>query len=1132
MKNFRTLAHLTAALALLASSEAATFSSSATAPTVGSTDIANLAAQTGTDKWFFQSANEANPSDAAKGQTFTTGSRPVLFKGLTYKIGAGNLKAATAANPTTWTIRLGTLSGTNFTLLASETAQQTADTGSGHYIKWSFTTPVLLAANTTYAVDVGMLSRTAWTTGIPYIGYSGNVTTTGVGIYYDSGDLGVGAATVTTTAARDRIFHVDLEHPMNPTPAIGAVVPAGNVALSWTNLTPTTGTDVWVDVWFGTNLAALTKVVDAGLNVTTTTVNAPGGATYYWRVDSYLGGASTGSPTTGDVFNFTVSDSDGDGLPDSFELAYTSPASNTSMTPGGDLDGDGLTNLQEYQRGTIPNDADTDNDTLLDGAEVSGAAPRPATNPLLADTDGDGLNDGAETNTGTWVSAANTGTNPTKADTDSDGLKDGAETNTGTYVSATNTGTNPLVTDTDGDGAGDWYEVAIIDKKPSLGSPPNSPNNATLKPNVPYPMPAPDASTGVTNKPVKVYIMSGQSNMVGFGQISGSGPGTLQTITGSEKKFPNLVASGGGWTTRNDVKYQGVITDVAKGNLKADVAGTSYGPELGFGYVMGWYHDEPVLLIKASQGNRGLMWDILPPGSPRTVYGATTYPAYGESPETWATAGGGPTPFNWYAGKQYDDFFLKENDMGPSAWASAVAYPASCQVRSNGVVYISKSAHTSAATSEPGVGATWSTFWSVYSVFNTADILDNFATEYPSWAAQGFEIAGFVWWQGYDDTGEPRATRYEPNMVQFIKQIRAYYENRYNNDASALTKTVPNAPFVLATLATNGGWGNTDAGSGKVAQAQLNVDGAKGIYPEFAGNVKTMEARGFWRDSSISPSTQGYHYNWNAETYLLVGDALGRGMVAMLTAADTTPPTLTTIADDKSGGPITANTAVNYTVTFSEDMDASTVAAADFGNAGTATATIGAISETAPGVFSVQATPTTAGTLRLQINAGAIFKDAAGNSLVTTAALLDDTTITVNPAPGYATWATTNAPSGTAGADFDGDGVSNGVEYVLGGTASARDGGKLPGIAVTGGNVVFTFHRAQSSIDGATTLAIETGTDVGTWTNSYAVPDGAASNNPGVSVVKNTSPGIDTVTLSVPQGTKTFVRLKVVMPAS
>ncbi len=874
---------LAAAAALLlpvSFTTAGTFSSSATAPVIDSTDVGNLAAATGSDKWFYTSGtNEANPTDGAKGQTFTTGATAVRFKSLTYKMSSGNMKSATAANPTTWTIRLGTLSGVNFTSIASETAQQTADAAAAHYITWTFSTPVLLSPNTTYAVDVAMVSRTSWQSGIPYISYSGNVTTAGVGTYYDSGDQGAGAATVTTTAARDRIFRISLEDPVNPTPADGATVPAGDVALSWTNLAALTGTDVWVDIWFGTSPTSLTKVVDAGLNATNATVNAPAGGTYYWRIDTYRNGVASGTPATGSLFDFMVVDSDGDGLPDAYELANTSPASNTALVPSEDSDNDGLTNAQEFQRNTAANDSDTDNDTLLDGAEVTGSAPRPATNPLRADTDSDGINDGAESNSGVWDSSSNTGTHPTKADTDNDGLRDGAESKTGTYVSATNTGTNPLLADSDNDGAGDWYEVVIIDKKPSLGSPPNSPNNPALKPNIPYPLPSPDASTGVTNKPVKVYIMSGQSNMVGFGQVDGTGPGTLQTLTGTEKKFPNLVAAGGGWSTRSDVKYHGVITDIAKGNLKADIAGDKYGPELGFGYVMGWYHDEPVLLIKASQGNRGLMWDILPPGSPRTVAGATTYPAYGESPETWATVGGGPTPFVWYAGKQYDDFFLKESDMGPTAWASGLSYPNGCQTRHRGVTYVSKSAHTSAATSEPGVGATWSTFWSVYSVFNTADILDNFATEYPSWAAQGFEIAGFVWWQGYDDTGEPRATRYEPNMVQFIKQIRAYFENRYNNDASALTKAVPNAPFVLATLATNGGWGNTDAGSGKVAQAQLNVDGSKGIYPEFAGNVKTMEARGFWRDTTVSPSGQGYHYNWNAETYLLVGDALGRAMV-------------------------------------------------------------------------------------------------------------------------------------------------------------------------------------------------------------------------------------------------------------
>ena len=120
-----------------------------------------------------------------------------------------------------------------------------------------------------------------------------------------------------------------------------------------------------------------------------------------------------------------------------------------------------------------------------------------------------------------------------------------------------------------------------------------------------------------------------------------------------------------------------------------------------------------------------------------------------------------------------------------------------------------------------------------------------------------------------------------------------------------------------------------------------------------------------------------------------------------LAVADTIAPTLTGIVDDKSPATIAPNTLVTYTVTFSEDMDSGTVSTGDFGNEGTAAVTINSVTETTPtsGIFTVQATPTNGGTLRLQINAGAELKDAAGNALVTTSAILDDTTITVDGTP-------------------------------------------------------------------------------------------------------------------------------------
>ncbi|MCU0784566.1 MAG: hypothetical protein MUF81_11100 [Verrucomicrobia bacterium] len=839
---------------------AASMSARATAPAITGADIANYGAVTGNDKWFA----EDSAAGAAKGQTFTTGTTPVLLKTVTYQV-----TSSQKAEPTKqYVIRVGTVSGTTFTVIHSETATQTFTWNGGEYMTWTLASPVLLSTNKTYGVDVGMTSSTSgWRTGIPYINYTANGYAGGQ--RYSSGTSGIGNNTIALASSSDRTFHLALEDPMRPSPANGATVLAGNVPLSWVNV----AANVYVDVWFGTNSAALTRIVAGGFNTTNTMVSAPLGGTYYWRVNSYTNGTPTGTPLTGTLFRFIVTDADGDGLPDAFELAYTTPPSATALNPGDDLDADGLTNLQEYQRGTIPNNPDTDGDTLKDGPELSGVAPRPATNPLLADTDGDGLNDGAESNTGVWVSTANRGTNPTKTDTDGDGLSDGVESNTGTYVSKTNTGTNPLLQDTDGDTAGDWYEVAGAF---------TSPTNPNQKPNIPYPLPDPAATPPATNKPVKVFILSGQSNMVGIGDVDGTAPGTLDTITKREGKFPNLLNASNGWNSRNDVTYKGVITATAAGPLKPGQgsSSTTLGPELGFGSVMGYHFDEPVLLIKASQGNRGLFWDILPPGSPRWTNGTTVYAGYGEGPGSWTTSGGPSPSVGWYAGKQYDDFFLAEADMGAPAWVNGAVYTAADQyVRHNRKIYTSKAAHTASAASEPGVGAQSSTYWTVYSVSNTVDVLDNFASLYPSYAAQGFEIAGYVWFQGnWDLQNSIYANRYETNLVRFIKQLRQYYASRYPGKCST------NTPFVLATGCGDPG---TNGNGLIVANAQLAMNNTS-KYPQFAGNVKTMDTRGYWRSVAESPMDQGYHYNHNAETYMLTGDALGRGMIDLLRNADFT----------------------------------------------------------------------------------------------------------------------------------------------------------------------------------------------------------------------------------------------------
>ncbi len=131
----------------------------------------------------------------------------------------------------------------------------------------------------------------------------------------------------------------------------------------------------------------------------------------------------------------------------------------------------------------------------------------------------------------------------------------------------------------------------------------------------------------------------------------------------------------------------------------------------------------------------------------------------------------------------------------------------------------------------------------------------------------------------------------------------------------------------------------------------------------------------------------------------------------------------------------------------------------------------------------------------------------------------------------YSSWVAANAPGSNVNDDTDGDGVTNGVEFILGGTTASNDISKLPTLTTNSTNMSFTFQRAQSSIDPKTSLSVETSTDLVSWAASYPVSDSAIANASGITVVKNTSPSFDTVTLSIPRSPddKKFARLRVVI---
>lgn len=134
-------------------------------------------------------------------------------------------------------------------------------------------------------------------------------------------------------------------------------------------------------------------------------------------------------------------DTDGDGLVDAWEQTYLPAGAyldNGSVNPAyganGNPDDDASTNIQEFTRKTLPQVADTDGDGLKDGYETGTntylSATQTGTNPLVADTDGDGLLDGVEVPGLPYNPASpltQPGSNPTLADTDADGVQDGVE---------------------------------------------------------------------------------------------------------------------------------------------------------------------------------------------------------------------------------------------------------------------------------------------------------------------------------------------------------------------------------------------------------------------------------------------------------------------------------------------------------------------------------------------------------------------------------------------------------------------------------------------------------------------------------------------------------------------------------
>lgn len=335
--------------------------------------------------------------------------------------------------------------------------------------------------------------------------------------------------------------------------------------------------------------------------------------------------------------------------------------------------------------------------------------------------------------------------------------------------------------------------------------------------------------------PVKVFILAGQSNMVGDGRIEPADTkGTLAyMVRKSDRKdqFKHLIDKDGQWLQRDDVWYfqrqlvgkggrEVQTLDVAEGlkpGLQKMGKNLTIGPELQFGHVMGDYFKDQVLLIKTTWGGKSLAVDFRPPSA-------------GEPSLALKAGKDGTRP---EVGKYY------------RLMISDVRYA-----------------------------------------------LDNLKKLFPQYNGQGYEIVGFGWHQGWNDGTNPAyAAEYEKNLSALIQDVR--------KDLG-----VKDLPVVIASS----GFGGHDDNLPGVRRTLKNVvEPAQIAVGRKMHNVTCVETRDFFRPAAESPTGASYHWNSNAETYFLIGDAMGKAMIALLSEKSVVrnlPNIVFILADDLGYGDV------------------------------------------------------------------------------------------------------------------------------------------------------------------------------------------------------------------------------------
>ena len=352
-------------------------------------------------------------------------------------------------------------------------------------------------------------------------------------------------------------------------------------------------------------------------------------------------------------------------------------------------------------------------------------------------------------------------------------------------------------------------------------------------------------------KPVKVFILAGQSNMEGKGKID---PLLNHQIKDKETKdFFAHFHKNGEYIMRDDVwiNYLDRHGELTVGYGSPGCIGL----ELQFGHIIGDYYDEQVLLIKTAWGGKSIGRDFRPPSS------------------------GAPS------NKVLDQLVVKKierdyNNIIRKEWNKLKKHNPKItrkEVETESSALFDEIRKVKKAEYHKQVVNSFGHFYRLM-MNEIKTTLSELKTRFPKYDGQGYEIAGFIWFQGWNDMYGDFPNEYAYNLENFIRDVRKELE-------------VPNLPVAIGVMGQNG-FKPAKGNMAIVKKAQFSMND----IADFRGNVKAIPTDIYWdkRADEAFPTWRNnleewvkigsdfpYHYLGSTITFTRIGQSLAKTILEL-----------------------------------------------------------------------------------------------------------------------------------------------------------------------------------------------------------------------------------------------------------